>query len=1273
MVARAARFLVLALAVAFLPVALGAPAQAATRDAGSLFTPLPHLALTRDDRTRVAPRHYEAYRVDLAGVRSALAAAPGEGAVRRGAEPVTFSVPDPAGHLEKFAVQRVSVMQAGLAARHPQLRTYAGRGITDPLRTIRLDVTPMGFHASVRSVDGRASWYVDPATNERGTTTHLSYVGSAVPAPERFVERELAATAQQAAAGAPSLAGPNGAVTRKTFRLALLTDPTYAAYFGSANVLAEKVTLINRVDQVYNDDLAIRFVLIDGTDTKLNLDTAAKATGVNGPCGANACFTTADLTSCQGSTLSRNDWVLGQLVGADTFDVGHIGLGVNGGGVAGLGVVGGANKAEGCTGLPFPEGDFYAIDYVAHEMGHQMGGNHTFNGTQNNCSLTNRNGGTSVEPGSGSSVMAYAGICDQDDLQPHSDPYFSQRSIDEITATTDAAPGSENEVQTVTLAGFDTDGDSFQLTYPGHDPVTITRGGIGYTALQVSATINTLTGCRPTLTGYDSGSPQLSDKGFSATFNSGVGCRLTDLARMGVGTTTGGVTGFVGVQVNGGPDTNQGTQDATGNHAPAVVAPADKTIPAQTPFTLSGSATDSDPGTTLTYLWEQNDVGSLSPTGGTGLVDNTKADGPLFRVFGLRADVSTAQALTSPAPGENLATTSGSRTFPDMAQVLAGNTNAKTGTCPAAPADPKAKVPVAVVDCYSEFLPTADYGGLAGGTLHFRLTARDGFPTGGGVQHDDVALVVDSSAGPFLVTSRATPSAPATGGTTENVTWDVAGTQAASLAPNVRILLSADGGQSFPYELAASTPNDGSQAVTLPMVSTNRARIKIEAVGNYFFDVNDADFSITSPFALGSSIPDQSMQYADGPATTPTTSASSNNVDGDQLTATLSGVPGLTVTTTQTSADGVRPGTATYAIGGVADVAPGTYTATLSVKEGSAPDAAVATDAFTVTVTAEGATASYTGPAEAHTAVGDTTVQVPLSATIGQPADGSIGDITLASVTFKDRSTNKTLCVASVTGGGAGGSGTAACTATLTRTGPSTSYTVGTVVGGRFLRDNAADNSLVTVTSNDPSDHQAPSTTITSGPGPFVLGYQAAIGYASDEAGTFECSLDGDDVDCAGSGTTLRSLTPGTHVFEVAARDEAGNVDATPARRVFVAPYSVGQVNRVTDGWTRHHTRSAYRGGYLSTARSGQALTRHGESVTRIAVVVGTGPGYGRVAVLFKGQRLAVLDLASAQARGKVLMSVATLAHAASGQVRIVALDDKPVRIEGLGLLERQP
>ena len=130
-------------------------------------------------------------------------------------------------------------------------------------------------------------------------------------------------------------------------------------------------------------------------------------------------------------------------------------------------------------------------------------------------------------------------------------------------------------------------------------------------------------------------------------------------------------------------------------------------------------------------------------------------------MFGRYADVSDADATQSPAPGENIAGTSPSRTFPDLAQVLDGNTNATTGKCPKAPPndpDVYVVVPVPIVNCFSEFLPVKGYVGTAGSktpAMHFRLTARDAVPGGGGVGHDDVTLRIDHQAGPFLVSSFA--------------------------------------------------------------------------------------------------------------------------------------------------------------------------------------------------------------------------------------------------------------------------------------------------------------------------------------------------------------------------------------------------------------------------------------------------------------------------------------------------------------------------------------
>ena len=847
--------------------------------------------------------------LDTAGMQALTAGAPLERS-NSFASALTVSLPHPDGGYQRFTLVESPIMEPGLAAKHPDIKTYKGKGIDDPNASLRMDITPLGLHASVRSPNG--GWYVDPyyqhdtsvyasygrgdlinqhgalvegALNEsqitlsrsfykqgdtpevrgsgfapgasvsltvrgEGETTPLQSV-SATADKKGNVTVKLPATAANAGAyeltvtdGAKSsaaqfrvveadaTASATTAEQLRTYRLALVTDPTYASYFGGpANVTAAKVTLINRVTQVYEDETSIRLVLIDATDA-LNLDTDAQMTGANGPCGGAACFTPVQASGCGGGTLSRNRIVTGLLAGASSFDVGHIALGLNGGGVASLGVVGANSKAQGCTGLPAPTGDFFAVDYVAHELGHQFAGNHTFNGTVANCSGGNRNATTSVESGSGSSIMAYAGICSTDNLQSHSDPYWSQRSFDEIVAYTSSAETLLNEVQVVALKGFTTDGQQFQLRFNGSTSAPIIRGA-NFTAAGIKVALQGSAGWEP---GANVTVSALSDNAFTVTFSGKLaGINVNTLQLLNC---SGGCTGFVGEVAVGGATTRGGAVSATGNNAPVVTTQPLYTIPVRTPFALTGSAVDGD-GDPVTYLWEQNDRGGPN---GTGLISNTKLNGPLFRQFGTRALVSDADSLEYNSAGENHTTGSPLRVFPDMVQILANNTNAVTGACPVASAPPSA----ANIDCFSEFLPTADYTGFPGvnaapATLNFKLTARDGR---GGIGNATTALVLAPNAGPFLVTS---PNAALTldAGTVHTVTWDVAGTNVAPVSTaSVNIALSTDGGKTWPYLLAEAVANNGSADVTLPIAASSTARIKVESVGNVFFDVSDANFTL---------------------------------------------------------------------------------------------------------------------------------------------------------------------------------------------------------------------------------------------------------------------------------------------------------------------------------------------------------------------------------------------------------------------------------------------
>jgi hypothetical protein len=248
----------------------------------------------------------------------------------------------------------------------------------------------------------------------------------------------------------------------------------------------------------------------------------------------------------------------------------------------------------------------------------------------------------------------------------------------------------------------------------------------------------------------------------------------------------------------------------TANGPPTVSAGPDYTIPISTPFALTATATDPQ-GDPITYNWEQND--NSTTTGAASVASPTKATGPNW--------------LTFPS------TSSPTRTFPRLSTIQAG-----LFVTPVLPGGDA----IANIEALSSI----------GRTLNFRVTARDNRPyvvgsTVGQTQFDDMVVTVSAAAGPFKVTSPNTGISVA-GGSAHTVTWDVASTTAAPVSTaNVKISYSNDGGVTFPTVLAASTANDGSESVIIPVGLTSNARIKVEAVGNVFFDMSDANFSVVVP------------------------------------------------------------------------------------------------------------------------------------------------------------------------------------------------------------------------------------------------------------------------------------------------------------------------------------------------------------------------------------------------------------------------------------------
>ena len=238
------------------------------------------------------------------------------------------------------------------------------------------------------------------------------------------------------------------------------------------------------------------------------------------------------------------------------------------------------------------------------------------------------------------------------------------------------------------------------------------------------------------------------------------------------------------------------TTTFTGNQPPTVTVPATNYfIPKSTPFALTATGSDPD-GNSLTYTWDQMDaqVATQPP-------QSTNTGGPAFRCF-------------SPSA-------SPTRYFPNLTAIVNNTT------------------------------PTWEVLPSVGRTMNFRCTVRDNFAGAGCSDEVDVTLSVSNGAGPFLVTEPNTSSVTWVAGAMHTVTWSVANTNNSPVnCSQVEILLSTDGGFTYPYVLSSGTGNGGSDTVMIPANianTTTQARVLVKGKGNVFFDISNQNFTITAP------------------------------------------------------------------------------------------------------------------------------------------------------------------------------------------------------------------------------------------------------------------------------------------------------------------------------------------------------------------------------------------------------------------------------------------
>jgi len=376
-----------------------------------------------------------------------------------------LNLPHPDGTFHTYHARENSTMAPGLAEQFPLIKTYDANG--DDGAFVKWDVTPHGFHAMIM-IPGESTIFIDPVY--QGNTDYYIVYHKKHFTTDKLMDCSFNSDNTNLSNKISPTSGivkSFGTCELRTYRLALAATGEYTIFHGGsvAQALAAQVTTMNRVNGVYEKDMAITMTIIANNNLIIYTN------------GGSDPYTNGDA----GSMIGENQTNVTTVIGSANYDIGHV-FGTNSGGLAGFGVVcDDSQKASGVTGSAAPVGDPFDIDYVAHEMGHQFGASHTFN---NSCG-GNINSPTAMEPGSGSTIMAYAGIC-APNVQNNSDDHFHGVSLQEIDLeilsaghTCEALTALSNNPPAITMTNGNNNvpaNTPFSLTAtvvdPDGDPVT---------------------------------------------------------------------------------------------------------------------------------------------------------------------------------------------------------------------------------------------------------------------------------------------------------------------------------------------------------------------------------------------------------------------------------------------------------------------------------------------------------------------------------------------------------------------------------------------------------------------------------------------------------------------------------------------------------------------------------------------------------------------------------------------------------------------------------